>query len=437
MREYRRLMRWYPNLWRVQHEEFMLDTLRERLESPGGLPGPSGEKWSIRLHGAGERLTLTLASNLSVAALAVFAVVGVQRVVAQPGGIWTWLVLLLSTAVGPILLSLAAFALLRIVGVLSPPAAVGAGCLSILAWSLAWLSALSWSTGFDEADAGVSRTLIGQLFVPLFLVLGLAGAAAVALTWAALMVHTRPVWARQLVVVAVASVSVVPVGLGAISPAPGLVVSLLLLVMIQRMRGGSRVAALEPSFQARQFTGEIRARIVGLAASGGLLGFLCIVFAFTGSLWGSVSLDGTQAMNLGLAAGSLVAIPVALAFGVVVTRRGAWFWQPTWAAIAALVAVSAGQFAGAGHPLQWPLILASAASLGIGAAFVVSRMLPGGPVIRSIATVAISVAVAASAGIYTVILLPFFTPLAAVTLVAWVIRTRPASSVEPLLPAGV
>lgn len=415
----------------------MLDTLRERLESPGGLPGPSGEKWSIRLHGAGERLTLTLASNLSVADLAVFAVVGVQRVVAQPGGIWTWLVLLLSAAVGPILLSLAAFALLRIVGVLSPPAAVGAGCLSILAWSLAWLSALSWSTGFDEADAGVSRTLIGQLFVPLFLVLGLAGAAAVALTWAALMVHTRPVWARQLVVVAVASVSVVPVGLGAISPAPGLVVSLLLLVMIQRMRGGSRVAALEPSFQARQFTGEIRARIVGLAASGGLLGFLCIVFAFTGSLWGSVSLDGTQAMNLGLAAGSLVAIPVALAFGVVVTRRGAWFWQPTWAAIAALVAVSAGQFAGAGHPLQWPLILASAASLGIGAAFVVSRMLPGGPVIRSIATVAISVAVAASAGIYTVILLPFFTPLAAVTLVAWVIRTRPASSVEPLLPAGV
>ena len=84
-------MRWYPASWRMKHEEFVLDMLRERAESSGGQHTLRGEAWSMRLHGLGERLSLTLASKPSLAALAVLTVAGAQRVAGPTAGIWAWL----------------------------------------------------------------------------------------------------------------------------------------------------------------------------------------------------------------------------------------------------------------------------------------------------------------------------------------------------------
>jgi len=89
----------------------------------------------------------------------------------------------------------------------------------------------------------------------------------------------------------------------------------------------------------------IRQRIVGLAIVSGSVALLCVSFTLTGSFWSTIILNGTQAMNCGLAARSLAAISVALAGGIAVTRRrGARFWAPTLALIAALTAASAGRF---------------------------------------------------------------------------------------------
>lgn len=429
MRGYRRLMRWYPASWRVQHEEFMLDTLRERAESSGGHRTLRGEAWSMRLHGLGERLSLRLASALSLAALAVLTVAGVQRVALPPAGIWMWLGLTFSVAVGPTLLSVAVIAMLRSRGVFSSPAAVGVSVVAIVAWSLALVTALSWSIGFDEADAGVARTLLGNLFVPLFLASCLAGTAVIAPICASRMMRIRPQWARWLLAILAAAVTVVPVGLGSISPVSGIVVSIVLFVVAQRLRGETRARRVSPPFQPRPLTRGIRRRIVGLAIVSGSVGLLSVSFALTGSFWTTVTLDGTQAMNLGLATGSLAAIPVAVAGGIAMTRHhGARFWAPTLALIAALAAVSAGQFAGAGHPLQWPLILAAGACLGIGAAFVFSRLLPGGRMVRLIAMVGISMAVAVSIGLVTAMLLPVVAPLVAIAVVVWAIRSGTATA---------
>jgi hypothetical protein len=326
------------------------------------------------------------------------------------------------------MLSLAASALLRKARVLTAPAAVGVSITAALAWSLAMLTALSWSSGFDEADAGVPRTLFGELFVPLFLASLLAGTAAIAPIWASLMIRIRRHGARWSLATAAGALSAVALGQSAVTPTLGLAVSIGLLVIAQAMRRGPRAPRLSPPFQALLLSRRTRRKIVGLATLSGVLGILSVSFALTGSLWTS-ALDGTQAMNLGLSAGSLAAIPLAVASGIAVTRRrGAWLWAPTAALIAALVAASAGQFAGAGHPLQRPLILTSAAGLGIAVALVFSRVLPGGRAVRSIATGGIIVVMAAGAGLVAATLLPFVAPLAAIAVVVWAIRSSTSAT---------
>jgi hypothetical protein len=140
-------------------------------------------------------------------------------------------------------------------------------------------------------------------------------------------------------------------------------------------------------------------------------------------------LDGTRAMNVGLAAGALSAIPLVLGAGIALAQRlGARVWLLASALIAALVVVSVGQFAGTGHPMQWPLILAAAGCLGIGigigAAPLLARWLPGSRVVRSVLTVAVSAAAAPTFGVGLIVVLPFITPFAAVVVTILALRQR-------------
>jgi len=95
-----------------------------------------------------------------------------------------------------------------------------------VARSLGIATALSWSIGFDEADAGVPRTLLGDLFVPLFLASCLAGTAVIAPICVSQMMPIRSRWTRWtrwLLAVLAAAVTVVPAGLSSISPVSGIV----------------------------------------------------------------------------------------------------------------------------------------------------------------------------------------------------------------------
>lgn len=46
------------------------------------------------------------------------------------------------------------------------------------------------------------------------------------------------------------------------------------------------------------------------------------------------------------------------------------------------IVVAAAQFLGAGHPVQWPLILAAATLMGFAAALPFGRLIPGGRALR-------------------------------------------------------
>jgi hypothetical protein len=93
--------------------------------------------------------------------------------------------------------------------------------------------------------------------------------------------------------------------------------------------------------------------------------------------------DSTHAMNLGLAAGALGAIPAAIAAGMVITPRFGSVMR--WSALlycASLIVVAAAQLLGAGHPTQRALILAAATLMGFVLALPFARLIPGGRPLR-------------------------------------------------------
>jgi hypothetical protein len=422
---YRRLLRWYPASWRQENEDVMLGTLEDAADSSGRSDITPGEAWSIRLHGLGERMSVGFAFKLAIAALILLTAAAVVLLTVQPPGPWAWIV---TIGIAPILLSLSAAAVLRHAGVLTPPTAVGVAAGACLAWSLALLAFASWSVGFDEADAGLPRTLFGELFLPLFAASCLLGTVAMAPVWVPLLRPVRRAWARWSAAVGISALCVVPIGLTSVTPVTGLVVAIGLAIIAQRMRlgvGGTRrptgVSAPPPAAVQRGRHG----RLAWFSGASAVLGLLCMAFALGGSVWLADLIDGTRAMNVGLAAGALAAIPLVLGAGISLAQRLGWrVWLPASALIAALVVVSAGQFAGAGHPMQWPLMLTAAGCLGIGAALVLSRWLPGSRVVRSILTLAAGAAAAATIGVGLVVILPFITPFAAVAVAILALRQR-------------
>lgn len=402
---------------------------------------PAGEAWSIRLRGLGERLSLRLASSLAIAALILLtaaAVVFVTGLAFLPSSAWPWVTPVITVGIAPILLSLSAAAVLRHAGVLTPPATVGVAAGACLAWSLALLTFASWSVGFDEADAGLPRTLFGELFLPLFAASCVVGTVAMAPVWESLLRRLRLARARRSAAVVISVLCVVPVGLSAMSPTAGLVVAVGLVIIAQRMRVGAggrrrptRVAApprdsAAPSVPVRPGR---HGQVAWFSGTSAVLGLLCIAFALGGSVWTQDRLDGTRAMNVGLAVGALSAILLVLGAGISLAQRlGARVWLPASALIVALVVVSAGQLAGAGHPMQWPLLLAAAGCLGIGiglgVAPVLSRWLPRGRIVQSMLTLAVSVAAAVTIGVGLVVVLPFIFPFAAVAVTILALRNR-------------
>ncbi len=396
---YSRLLRWYPKAWRQEHGRFMLDTLLEQAGDRGIKRPGIAEAWSIRSHGLGERATnrwAVAASAVSLAAFAVATGILLSDALQLPGaGIVRTL---LAVFVGPLALSLAAVIMLHWRGVVAAEPSLWMAAFAAPAWALAAVAAASWSMAFGEADAGTGRTWFGTNTALFILLAWLLGAVGLVVPLLLLPRKGLPAPVRWLLACVIALVFTMLLGmlavagqmLGAVAAAVVLVLALLagkaagmkprpadapVLATSQPLPvSPSKAAFRAPIPPVRPTTGRVAA-CAAAALFSLVAGLGCAAFSLTGSIWAPGVEDSTHAMNLGLAAGAVAGIPAAAAAGaVLVPRFGAVMRISALLLCLGLAVVAAAQFAGAGHELQWPLMLLAALMAGFAFALPISRI---------------------------------------------------------------
>lgn len=428
---YRRLLRWYPADWRAQHGEVLLGMLADDAEARGLTRPSAAEAWSLRVHGAGQRLDARLATRVAAVALVTAIVGGGMLLLPLDSEPWLEIGAQLSGVAAPALACLALAALLRAAGVLTGPSAVWASIAGLVAWALAAGAGAAWSLGFDEADAGSAPDGFSAMAVPLAVAALSSGTAALAPLWASVLDPGRagqPRWASATLLALLCAA-----GAGAMSllPSAGAIAALAVLLASARLAAPARpVVDHSPPRPTRTVQGPAAGSPLGVGWVIGLAllaaaGLACVAFALGGAGLSSAGmlgtgLDETDAMNVGLAAGSFVAIPTVLGAALVVKRRfGGRLGTRSTVAAASLVVVGLGiggasQVLGAGSPLQWPMLLAATLPLGAAVAVVTWAKLPAAVAARLALTMAIGGAAAMVIGLPAAITAPFWAPLLAV-----------------------
>lgn len=339
--------------------------------------------------------------------------------------------------IGPLSLTLSAVALSYQSGRLSAPETLFTAAAAVPAWGLAAAAAASWSAGFASADAGVPLNWFEAATLPLLALALLAGTAALTPTvntlWSPHLSLTSRT-ARNLLLAAPAALALFLMCMAGFLFAPFAAAGLLVVALRAGNPEGSRDSspvvnrpldprpadprAMEP---ATHFPESQRAWTAVVVLAGGtlLIGVLCTVFALSGSTWPGLAADSTAAMNLGLAAGALNAVPLTVAGGLILYPRfgGVIRWTVLLMS-GAFLCEAASQFAGAGHPSQWPLTLAGAVMLGFGMALPVAKLVPGPPPVRIGGTVGAGFA-GAVVGVFIVAGAGFIAPLVSAVLLVW------------------
>lgn len=413
--EYRRLLRWYPARWRERNGDVLLGTLLDAAEADGRAGPSRTEAWSLRAHGLAERLDCGVAFILSVIALAVFAAAGAAMLLSSP---MLAAVPIGSILIGPALLSVATLALMRSRGLLAAPTVLLTAGTALVAWVLAFLAQLSWSVGFDEADAGVAHSAFGSAFIPLGAAAWLAGSAALVPAIAA----TRGRRSRGRIVIATLIGIAAPptLGLLLLTPTNGALLAVP-LVYLARPRIRRRAAASRGIRDAR----DRRRSTLPLSAATAALGSLAVALALGGAPL--FSGDGTRAMNVGLGGGALAGIPLVIALGTLgVDRWGRWFSAPAALAVAALIGVSGSQFVGADSVAQWPLVMVAAGLLGVAGGIVAAMAIPTRPTLRILIAIGVAGAFTGTLGAPVAIMLPFIAPVGAIALITVTARQQRA-----------
>ncbi|MEJ5946716.1 hypothetical protein WDZ17_15560 [Pseudokineococcus basanitobsidens] len=233
-RDPQRLLRWYPRGWRARHGQVLLGLLDEQVQDTGRELSWA-DAWSLRAHGAAQRFSpatgvlLALAgAAAAVAGLTVLAVSLADPAATVGAAEVVWTVLL--TGVATSLASLAAVALVRDLIPITAPGAVLAAAAATAAWAAATAAALSWSVGFDQADADVPLSGFAAAF-PALLVAGV-GLGTVALTpvTAVLLRGISSTPGRWLLAVAGALLGSVVLGAAALAPGACLLAAVGVLV---------------------------------------------------------------------------------------------------------------------------------------------------------------------------------------------------------------
>lgn len=432
----RRLLRWYPASWRAENGEVLLGTLLDVAEAERRERPSAGEAWSIRFAGAGERLTpragLTLGCIALVLAACAQAVNVAGATFTAPAG--DLLPLMLSGLAAPVLLSAAILAGLRHGRKLLPARAVGVLLAGTAAWALSFLTAWSWSVGFDEADAGMTRSPLASAFLPLFLSAWVVGALALTLLLGGLAVGLpRPVrWSVSFV----AALFTPPVlGAATTSPLVSVLVAGAVVAafagLLSHPSGSARGSIRRPGAPAPR---GVRRRVAVLAGISLGISLLGVGFALTGGAW-APGFDGTRAMRIGLIGGSLAFVPLLFAAGSLLSLRRPSARGAIWIGVLLMVtgigahAVSTmSGLAGSGDRPWWT-VLPAAAGVGVLTAGVMG-LRPG---LRLLVGIAISAAVLFPiwSGLVAGALLVHF---AAAGLLVWGCRRpRPSTRIGPPL----
>ena len=430
-RKYARLLRWYPKVWRDEHGRLMLDTLEEHA-ADRALARPSvAEAWSIRAHGLGERATnrwAVIAATFSLVVFIAATAILLSDAMMFPGA--GALRIALAVFMGPLALAVAGVILLHRRGQLSAPASLCAVAGAGPAFAMTALAAASWSLGFDEADAGGTRTWFGSATL-LFILMGwFFGTVSLLAPVASVVKRRLPSLIRLLLIGTLAALLAIVTGImvvtGQMLGGLGAAVVLLMALLAGRPaqvaskplhdpRVGHTLVPRRPLLMTRADYGKVRAA----ALLSFVLGLGCAAFALTGSLWAPGVADSTHAMNLGLAAGALAAMLVVIALAMVLVPRFGKIMR--WSALllcAGLAMESAAQIAGAGHSLQWPLTLLAAVLAGFAVAVPIARFVSAKPPVRIAVAMALGLA-AAMPGIMIVTAAAFIAPVAAVALAVW------------------
>lgn len=336
--------------------------------------------------------------------------------------------LILTGFVGPLAATISGVVLLRRVGRLSARAAVFTMAGAVLAWALAATTAASWSVRFDEADAGQDFGWFGSSML-VFMILGwISGTACVAVAIDSLRANRRTIPVR--VIQSVLLAAPIALILGAVMLMPPMVGMLgAVVLLIVALRQGRPVPSPVRAAVSNSHPAQQNNRTVAVAAFALLIvGLGCAAFALTGSLWTSAVSDATHAMNLGLGFGAFAGIPLLMIVGHVLAQRlGATAPWVVLLGCASLAAEGAAQLLGAGHPWQWPAVVAAATLMGFAIALPFGRLVAGSRYAR-IGVIILMGLAASTLGLPLVTMSAFLAPIGSGVLLIWAWRAASAPS---------
>ncbi|MCC3270851.1 hypothetical protein MUG94_01280 [Arthrobacter gengyunqii] len=405
------------------------------------------QTWAARADALAGRATYKWAAGCAAVSLAAFLLAAgilLTGALYWPGA--DIVRILASLFLGPLALTGSLVVLSHRSGRLSAPEALFTVAAAVPAWGLAATAAVSWSAGFTAADAGVPLSWFEAAALPLLALAVVAGAAALLPTVNSLWSPRRSLAyrsAQSLLLAAPAALALLVLFLVAYLLAPLAAAGLLFVALKEgsaerslagypsknpadpHPRGpwptGRRPADARPAEPVTRFPTSRSSRTAVVVIAGGTLifGLLCIVFAVSGSTWSDLATDSTAAMNLGLAAGALNAVVLTAAVGMVLLPRvgGVLHWTVLLVS-GGLLSEAAAQFAGVGHPWQWPLTLIGGILLGFGFVLPLAQLVPGPPLLRLSAALGGGLA-AAFIGVIVVSGAGFIAPLVSAALLVW------------------
>lgn len=434
--EFARLLRWYPASWRRSHGEVVLGTMLDVAEAQGRDAPTRGERRAAIVDGLAHRLDRRIAIGAAVAAVGTAALVWAAQltVSAVAAGIdprvvdstltgWMQAIVALSGAV-PALAVVSLVATARVRGMRSGPVLLG-GVVGVAAAIALALTMLSWSVGFEEADAGGMRSPLGAAFL---VILGIAWTLAAVATAILLgeALRRRLGGGSYPVALGVGLVGWPFLAYSLLSVASAVLLALGLLAVAVIATGPLGAVDREGPHPhhtgswtvARPALQRERRLIIVLSSLSVAAGAAAGVFALAGSLW--TGLDATQAMRVGIGAGALGAIPLALCLGV---RRGPGLhsWAPPILVALGLVFLALANVFGSGDGSNLPLLLA-AVPVAAAVAWLVATLprLATGRVVLSVATAAATLVLSPMLQ-----MLPFVSPvIAVIVLLATTLKAR-------------
>ena len=437
-REFRALLRWYPRRWRERNEEVVLGTLLEDAEARGMQTPDASMRRTAILHGLGARLDRR-AAIVAASLAAALAVAGIPLLFLGIGTAW----LIPGFGVGPLLILVAVVAALRTRGIVSAAEALTGVFLALPATTLSTLVALSWSVGFDEGDAGTTRGWFAQAFLWFAAAAWLAAAA-----WGAVVVGGMPrtpampaVWAR-LAGAACAAVAYPFLTFSLLSPVSGALLAIATLGSVILLARPRTPISNPPSPvpRAARTTRPASRAVLVCAVTSTLAGAAAVAFALTGSGWPGSTLDGTEAMRVGIIAGFIAALPYCATIGLMrsIDHRPLHAWGPALLIAGGFVIAATENLVGGGdgNRIVWALLIAGI-PLGGAVIWILSTGRWASRTVQT--TVAIMCGAAVVVTALAIQMLPFLLPIAALSLAVGEARrlsARRAGRAHPPQPAS-